>query len=76
MPFTPNVTEMLARARADLRMGVPVVLGNILVLAAETLTDIRLAEALRLNGDCVLAITARRAQTRRCWQSPRGVRRP
>lgn len=63
MPFTPNVTEMLARARADLRMGVPVVLGNILVLAAETLTDIRLAEALRLNGDCVLAITARRAQT-------------
>ena len=38
MTFTPDVTEMLARARADLRMGVPVVLGNVLVLATETLT--------------------------------------
>ncbi|MCX7565661.1 GTP cyclohydrolase II [Sulfitobacter sp. F26169L] len=63
MPFTPDVTETLARARSDLRMGVPVVIGNILVLAAETLTPARLAEALALDGEAVLAITARRAQT-------------
>ena len=63
MPFAPNVTEMLARARADLRMGVPVVLGNILIMAAETLTPERLNEAVQLDGDTVLAITARRAQT-------------
>ncbi|MDF1706626.1 MAG: GTP cyclohydrolase II, partial [Paracoccaceae bacterium] len=41
MSFSPDVTEILARARADLRMGVPVVLqdgsGGALVLAAETL---------------------------------------
>jgi GTP cyclohydrolase II len=63
MPFYPDLTEMLARARADLRMGVPVVLGNLMVLAAETLTAARLADVMALDGDAVLAITARRAQT-------------
>ncbi|WP_299414247.1 GTP cyclohydrolase II [uncultured Sulfitobacter sp.] len=63
MPFAPDVTETLARARADLRMGVPVVLGDQLVLATETLTPARLAEAMALEGSAVLAITARRAQT-------------
>jgi GTP cyclohydrolase II len=63
MTFTPDVTEMLARARADFRMGVPVVLGNVLVLATETLTAERLADVMALNGQPVLAITARRAQT-------------
>jgi GTP cyclohydrolase II len=63
MTFTPDVTEKLARARADLRMGVPVVLGDVLVLAAETLTAQRLADAMALKGVAVLAITARRAQT-------------
>ncbi|KIN74714.1 GTP cyclohydrolase II [Sulfitobacter guttiformis] len=63
MSFSPDVTETLARARADLRMGVPVVLGDILVLAAETLTEERLADVMTLQGDAVLAITARRAQT-------------
>jgi len=63
MPFSPDITETLARARADLRMGVPVVLGDLLVLAAETLTAQRLAEALALGGEAVLSITARRAQT-------------
>lgn len=63
MTFAPDVTETLARARADLRMGVPVVLGDILVLAAETLTAQRLADVQTLQGDAVLAITARRAQT-------------
>lgn len=63
MSFAPDVTETLARARADLRMGVPVVLGDVLVLAAETLTAQRLADVQTLRGDAVLAITARRAQT-------------
>ena len=40
MAFAPDITERLARARADLRMGVPVVLdGGALVLAAETWTE-------------------------------------
>ena len=63
MPFAPDVTETLARARADLRMGVPVVLGNMLVLAAETLTSERLKNVMALDGAPVLAITSRRAGT-------------
>jgi GTP cyclohydrolase II len=63
MSFSPDIIEMLSRARADLRMGVPVVLGNMLLLAAETLTARRLADMLALDGEAVLAITARRAQT-------------
>ena len=63
MTFTPDVTEILARARADLRMGVPVVLGDVLVLATETLTAQRLSDVLALDAQPVLAITARRAQT-------------
>ncbi|MGJ8622723.1 MAG: GTP cyclohydrolase II [Yoonia sp.] len=64
MTFAPNITERLARARADLRMGVPVVLdGGAVVLAAETLDAARLADLRSLGGDPVLAITARRAQT-------------
>ena len=66
MAFAPDINEQLARARADLRMGVPVVLSGahpVLVLAAETLTDQRLTDLLALGGEPVLAITARRAQT-------------
>ncbi|KKK86702.1 hypothetical protein LCGC14_2760610, partial [marine sediment metagenome] len=67
MSFAPDITEQLARARADLRMGVPVVLAKgaqaALVLAAETLTAQRLADVLALGGAPVLAITARRAET-------------
>ena len=67
MPLRPDTIEMLARARADLRMGVPVVLFNgdhaALVLAAETLSPERLAQVQTLEGAPVLAITARRAET-------------
>ena len=66
MSFAPDITEQLARARADLRMGVPVVFAGatgILALAAETLTPQRLADVLALGGTPVLAITARRATT-------------
>ncbi|WP_306113398.1 MULTISPECIES: GTP cyclohydrolase II [unclassified Roseovarius] len=67
MSLAPDITEILARARADLRMGVPVVLmdhaGAALVLAAETLDAQRLADVRALGDGSVLAITARRAET-------------
>lgn len=66
MSLGPDTTERLARARADLRMGVPVVLTGetpSLMLAAETLNPQRLADVLALGGTPVLAITARRAAT-------------
>lgn len=66
MTFAPDITERLARARADLRMGVPVVLNGgsgAVVLACETLSPQRLADVLALGGEPVLAITARRAET-------------
>ncbi|MDX8354216.1 GTP cyclohydrolase II [Cognatiyoonia sp. IB215182] len=64
MGFSPDITERLARARADLRMGVPIVLeGGALVLAVETLDAARLADLQLLGGAPVLAITAWRAQT-------------
>ena len=64
MGFAPDITERLARARADLRMGVPVVLdGGALVLSAETLDAVRLADLRTLGGQAVLAVTGRRAET-------------
>ncbi len=66
MSLTPDITEQLARARADLRMGVPVALTGarpVLLMAAETLSAQRLADLLALGGAPVLAITARRAET-------------
>ncbi|MBR9842485.1 MAG: GTP cyclohydrolase II [Rhodobacteraceae bacterium] len=67
MSFAPDIIERLARARADLRMGVPILLTGdgaaVLVLAAETLGADRLADLHGLGGTPVLAITARRAET-------------
>lgn len=62
MGFAPDLTEQIARARADLRLGVPIVLGSALVFAAETLSAERLAD-IRALGQAELAITARRAAT-------------
>ena len=60
--------ERLARARADLRMGLPLALTHdgkaALVLAAETAT-VRRAEGLKDMGGAILAITSRRAGTLR-----------
>ncbi|KJZ18950.1 GTP cyclohydrolase II [Loktanella sp. S4079] len=64
MGFNPDITERLARARADLRMGVPVVFdGGAVVLAVETLDSARLAHLRELGGTPVLAVTSWRAQT-------------
>lgn len=65
--FLPSTDELINRARADLRMGVPVVLtghgATALVLAAETAGPERLAALRSLGGRPVLAITGRRAET-------------
>ena len=67
MTFRPDLTEVLARARADLRMGVPVVLcearASALVLAAETLSAQRLADVRALGVTADVALTRWRAQT-------------
>ncbi len=67
MTFAPDIIERLARARADLRMGVPIVLTGdaqaLLVFAAETLSAPRLHDLRQLDGHPILAITARRAET-------------
>jgi GTP cyclohydrolase II len=66
MSLAPDITEQIARARSDLRMGVPVVLTGpqpALVMATETLVPQRLVDLLALGGQPVLAITARRAET-------------
>ncbi|SNT28503.1 GTP cyclohydrolase II [Antarctobacter heliothermus] len=66
MGLRPDLNETLARARADLRMGVPVGLTGggqtVLVASAETLSEARLA-ALRALGPLDLALTGRRAAT-------------
>ncbi len=67
MTLAPEMHERLARARADLRMGVPVVIlsgqEGLLVFAAETLGPDRLAELHALGGAPVVVLTARRAAT-------------
>lgn len=64
----PTLTDRIARARTDLRLGLPVVLRTkhecLLVMAAETVTEARFA-AMRKLGVPALAITSRRAETLR-----------
>ncbi|QRF67663.1 GTP cyclohydrolase II [Ponticoccus alexandrii] len=66
MALGPDLNEVLARARGDLRMGVPVMLedaeGAVVFAAVETLGAERL-EALRALGTPDLVLTARRAET-------------
>lgn len=62
MPLAPDRIEKLARARADLRMGVPVATEGGLFVAVETLDALRL-DALRALGSIELALTDWRAKT-------------
>ncbi|MEM9012728.1 MAG: GTP cyclohydrolase II [Pseudomonadota bacterium] len=68
MSFHVTIEERLGQARADLRMGVPVVLRDgadgAVILAAETLVAERLTAIIDL-GEVDLAITRRRAETLR-----------
>lgn len=62
----PTVSERIARALADLRMGLPVVLTGaqpILFCATETLTAERFAAYRTLGAAPVLVLTQRRAET-------------
>lgn len=67
MSLSPSPLERVNRARADLRMGLPVVLtsdaGAALVIATESLTPQRLADLRALCTQPVVALTAHRAQT-------------
>lgn len=66
MGFLPTLDDLIARARTDLRLGLPVVLEHearlSLVFAAEGLTDANLKQA-RVMGQPEMAITAWRAKT-------------
>jgi GTP cyclohydrolase II len=68
MTIGPTEKERLARARADLRIGLPIVLGagdaGLLVMASELVTAERLAD-FRAIGQPYVAITARRAEVLR-----------
>ena len=72
MKFALTLSERLARARVDLRLGVPILLQSgdrtILAVAAETLSDDRFREFRRI-GQPVLTLSKRRAETlkARCY---------
>jgi GTP cyclohydrolase II len=63
MSLLPDLVERLAQARSDMRLGLPVIIGDRLVLAAETLTAERLSILQAGGADLVLAITDWRART-------------
>jgi len=64
MTLKPDLTERLARARGDLRMGVPVVLAEgFVILAVETLTQTRFDMLRSLGANPTLSITGWRAKT-------------
>lgn len=67
MSLSLSIVELLARARADLRLGVPVVLSQggeaVVAVPAETLDAPRLAQLRVMGGELVLAVTQRRAET-------------
>ncbi|MEM8851341.1 MAG: GTP cyclohydrolase II [Pseudomonadota bacterium] len=60
LPPTPS--ELAARARADLRVGLPVAVGNWVLASVETVSAGRLA-AMRAVGPLVLGVSGRRAET-------------
>ena len=62
--LSPDDEERAARARADLRIGLPVAAGGWLMAAVETVPPARLA-AMRAVGPLYLGLTARRAETLR-----------
>ena len=66
MALNPTVTEQIARARADLRMGVPVLLVSetpALVIPAETLSAERLKDLHAMSDRVSLTLTKPRATT-------------
>lgn len=67
MGLGPDIVETLARARADLRMGVPIVVvggdTNVMAVAVETLSAARLTGMRAIGAAPELALTGWRADT-------------
>jgi len=67
MTLAPDMTELIARARSDLRMGLPVVLRHgpeaLVICVTETMAAERLSAMRALDENIALVITARRAET-------------
>lgn len=65
--LSPDPVERLARARADVRMGLPVVIARegvtALVIGAEVLSAERLSVLQSVGAELALAVTVRRAET-------------
>ncbi len=60
--LSPTPADLLARAHADLRVGLPVAVGGVLLASVETVSAERLA-AMRDLGPLILTISGRRAET-------------
>ncbi len=66
MALALSIQEQISRARADLRMGVPVILDldeTALLIPAETLSDERLKDLRQMTGEMLLLLSAKRAKT-------------
>lgn len=61
MSIEPNTSELIARARSDLRLGLPIVVGQTLICAVETVSQPRFAALRATYPDLSLAISHRRA---------------
>ena len=66
----PTNQEILLRARADLRLGVPIILGSkendVIITSIEVLSQSRLDQLKLIDKNSMILITARRAQTLKC----------
>ncbi len=66
----PTNQEILLRARADLRLGVPIILGSkendVIITPIEVLNQSRLDQLKLVDKNSMILITARRAQTLKC----------
>ena len=62
--------EILMRARADLRLGIPIVLAGseyeVIVAPIDVLSQTRLDQLKSIDENSFILITARRAQTLKC----------
>ena len=62
MTIGPNTFEILARARNDLRVGIPIVIENTIIASAENIDASKLKKLQEINS-LSIAITGWRAKT-------------
>ena len=62
MTVGPNTFEILARARNDLRVGIPIVIENNIIASAENIDENKLKKLQEINS-LSIAITSWRAKT-------------